>query len=228
MKFQLEKWKGKQYEQNETDRIYIVGKTMFGKSYWMKEYIKKYIINSFDRIFYICPSKHSPGTLKDLNFGSTKFKLFISEDKNEIAGMLAYYCKLKDENEKLGNEKWIFIFDDFIKREITNKAPFVQLYTRQRHINISVVFITQKVTALPPEVRNSSSKIVMFFSGGEPATKQKIYNIMANDIRFSKYNIKQTMEICRKIFASVLCSKYKALIYDERTSMIYATDAASL
>ena len=121
----------------EPARIIIAGSSNSGKSFLTKNIVLKYA-DKFDTIIICGVSNH------DLQYTTVKDKVIITED---IINPFEYTSQEDNANGIL------YILDDcFI--EASNNKNVVNAFTKGRHVNISIIFITQNLFFSGKHCRN--------------------------------------------------------------------------
>lgn len=129
----------------------ITGKTKSGKTYFTKSLIDK-AHSQFDYIFIYSSTADISGDFDEFEKKHRK-KTMIITDENEFLELL------NDENfnEQILNDKnlsKLIIIDDFIGFiDLHANKKFDSLASRGRHLNISVMYLTQHIFAMTPCIR---------------------------------------------------------------------------
>ncbi len=93
-------------------------------------------------------------------------------DKIVSARKLRVLQEISKGNIKLkGVPNMLFLFDDVITDGIRHSQKFIELYSCGRHERVSTVCISQRITAIPPIVRDNTDCIISFFLHSESERK---------------------------------------------------------
>lgn len=135
--------------------ILFVGKRCSGKSVLLKELVKAEK-HKFSKIFVICPTEDINRFYRDVVPENCTFSNYSD----------AWVEKLITECTKINNYKEkkrkhiLLILDDCISDINMHHAKGIKkLFTRGRHINISICLVSQYINSVPPVVRNNSDYI---------------------------------------------------------------------
>lgn len=166
-------------------RMVIVGSTGSGKSNLIKNFIYNFYKEYFDEIYIFCGSADDIEEYERLG-DKTKYRLF-NYKKNKLYKSKTEYMTEKliitqkttaEEIEELLEQieedeekpRVLLIFDDMITTEIFKRSSNMNvidtIMIRGRHIGrgLSVIFSTQKATALNRNIRNTNNSHIILFS----------------------------------------------------------------
>jgi hypothetical protein len=149
--------------------IAIYARRREGKTHLMKDFLHK-VKNRFDVVYCFSLTAR----FQDIYEYVPKSNIVNGFD-TEILDKLVYDRMKEIErlrssgNVKLkGLPKALFIFDDVITEAgIRTSKSFASLFSLGRHARITVCVISQKITSLPPIVRNNTDVVISFFLHSE-------------------------------------------------------------
>lgn len=158
-------------------RAIIAGKTKSGKTFLLKVLIKD---SKYHKIYWIGPTGRLQG---------------ISHKKVEI--IQNYSADLIDdirqESENAPEHQFLLIFDDN-GSTLRHKTEFTKFYNNLRHHkNISCIIAVQKLTQIPPELRENSDYLIFF----RPGNKKEISYIQDEFLRGNKQLMEELMKLFR-------------------------------
>ena len=174
----------------------IVGKTECGKTHYLLDTIEKDYPGIFSYIFLICPTYEWNKTYQEWKYKDDPKFIYVNCDHEKVEDFLKYISAV------FAGTKSLIIIDDCASGQtVKNRvSELVRLAFSARHYSLSVVLITQKLTAVSPSYRENISKIVMFKTMSTKVwdtimdeyleymgvTKEKLKEII-NEIKTNKY-----------------------------------------
>ena len=133
--------------------ILVVAKRNSGKSQLIRYLI---LLNKkqFDKIFLICPTEGVNSFYSDI---IEKRNIHTKYEERFISNLIDTMTKANSNQPKDKRQNVLLILDDCISdATIKTSKPFELLFTRGRHINISIIFISQYLkAAITPVIRNN-------------------------------------------------------------------------
>lgn len=136
----------------------LVGKRCSGKSNLLK-YLVSLEAKAFDKMFCICPTEPINRFYKDIVKPNCIYESYNEEWVEKLID------KMTKENSNKTPEKRkrvLLILDDCVSDHNFHQSPSLKkLYTRGRHINISIIITTQYLNSIPPVCRNNSDVIMV-------------------------------------------------------------------
>lgn len=148
-------------EQKNAFICYIVGRRNQGKSSLLIKMLlhRKLLKNKFDQVILINPTYNLDTKYHVLNFTEiyTDFSVSLLEQLNN---------KINEQVENNENFQTLLIFDDciadpeFKSNEFAN--PLNHFALNGRHLNISMIFLSQKYTGLSSIIRTQLDYLVLF------------------------------------------------------------------
>jgi len=115
--------------------------------------------NKFDVIFIWSRTFHLDGKWK--NICLPPGSIFDKFNENDVTVLL----ETAEEVNKVTPVNTLFIFDDMVTEGIMNSrrmGALEAIAVRGRHVNVSIIIITQQYLALSPPVRNNTTNMVIF------------------------------------------------------------------
>ena len=133
--------------------ISLVGKRCSGKSELLK-FLVSYERKKFHKIFCICPTEAVNGFYSKLIPSNCIFDEWTEEWTNNLIKQMTETNKGKQPNER---KNVLLILDDLICDVNFASSPSLKkLYSRGRHINISIIITQQYMYGIPPVCRNNT------------------------------------------------------------------------
>lgn len=133
--------------------ILVVAKRNSGKSQLIRYLV---LVNQhlFNKIFLICPTESVNGFYSDI---IEKKNILTSYNEDFINNLVETMTRANSNQPKNKRQNILLILDDCISdATIKNSKPFELLFTRGRHINISIIFVSQYLkAAITPVIRNN-------------------------------------------------------------------------
>lgn len=136
--------------------INLVAKRNSGKSVLLK-YLVSTCKSKWDKIFVICPSESVNHFYKEF---VPENCIFDEWSEGWVESLIAKMSKI---NGEAGAEKKnvLLIMDDCCSDTNFHASPTLKkLYTRGRHINISIILTTQYLNQLPPVCRSNADYLI--------------------------------------------------------------------
>lgn len=136
--------------------ITLVGKRCSGKSYMLK-HILQYEADNFAKIFCICPTELVNHFYSDIIPSNCIYETYDEEWADKLITKLTIAnCNKKPEEQK----KVLLILDDLIADINIHQSKTLRImYSRGRHIGLSVILTTQYLNSLSPLIRNNSDYV---------------------------------------------------------------------
>lgn len=169
-----------------------------GKSELIKHIIKENKFNDiFDHIVVFCSTYDTMEKYQEIIKGD----LFFTEyDENIINNMMMLSEKYKKKNKE---KYYLIIFDDMINDVSKLNNNIISLFSKGRHYNFSVIFSTQKLSALSTCIRNNCD----FFLFGLNKNNKEVMFILEEYLN-GLANDKERDNIDEKKFYRTIVDKY--------------------
>ena len=133
--------------------ILVVAKRNSGKSQLIRYLV---LVNKhlFDKMFLICPTENVNSFYSDI---IEKKHILTNYNEDFIKNLIDTMTRANSNQPKDKRQQVLLILDDCISdTTIKNSKPFELLFTRGRHINISIIFVSQYLkAAISPVIRNN-------------------------------------------------------------------------
>lgn len=133
--------------------ILVVAKRNSGKSQLIRYLV---LVNQhlFNKIFLICPTESVNSFYSDI---IEKKHILTNYNEDFIKNLIDTMTRANSNQPKDKRQQVLLILDDCISdATIKNSKPFELLFTRGRHINISIIFVSQYLkAAITPVIRNN-------------------------------------------------------------------------
>ena len=181
----------------DRNRTLIVGPCFCGKTYLIMKLLQELTLQEYDDVVNVIIITQSPEQYTDVagtDVAGTGVEYTI-EDPNEMKSLEEYRNK-------------VVVFDDVLDHKQKDLEPF---FTRGRHKDIDVYYLSQSYFDLPPRtIRNNSNIIILF-----QQTKNGVEHIY-NDIAGLDMSSNEWKEICRKAWSgNAVEDKYNYLQTDK-------------
>jgi hypothetical protein len=202
-------------------RIILLGKSQSGKTYFLENRIIKNIREDYDKIIIFTD---------DMNKNSFKKKFepcsVISKNHEEVLRKMTDKIKksyvYNDNNEKLYAKNgdllrpynFLFVFDDIFSPKLLKSEIFIELICILRHLQISVVFITQHCEIILNRLIKSQSDMIVLMKTSDQYSRNRFIDIIQTAL-INDYEDKKRKEKAMKIYNEiVLNNKYGKVIVD--------------
>lgn len=186
--------------------ISLVAKRNSGKSYLLR-YLVLTEKENFDKIFVICPTER----INKFYSGFVPEKdVFDSYEEEWVEKLIATLTKVNSGKPKSEYKRVLLIMDDCIADTNMHASPTLKkLYSRGRHLGVSLVVTTQHLTGISPLMRTNSDFLLAgqmnrasvellcseFLSGDiDKAEFIKMYNRLTSDYGFLVVNCTSVKE----------------------------------
>ena len=138
--------------------ITLVGKRCSGKSYMLK-HILQYEADKFAKIFCICPTECVNHFYSDMIPSNCIYETYDEEWADKLITKLT----IANSNKKPEDQKKVLlILDDLIADINIHQSKTLRIvYSRGRHIGLSVILTTQYLNSLSPLIRNNSDYVLV-------------------------------------------------------------------
>lgn len=137
--------------------LYLVGKRGSGKSTLLLKLLISLLKNKYENIILVNPTYKYDDKYKIIKFTKI-YEFYTTELIEDITK------EIQENKEK--NEKTLLIFDDCVSAEDfkknTGSNALNQLALNGRHFNCSMIFLSQKYTAVSSYIRNQFDYIILF------------------------------------------------------------------
>ena len=135
----------------------LTAKRNSGKSYLLK-YLVEYEKKHFDKIFIFCPTESINRFYKDI-----VDKKCLFEDYNEAwtEELISSLTKINADTVEKERKKVLLIYDDILSDVDFHTSPAMKkIFTRGRHVGLSIICTSQYLYQLPPLCRNNCDYVL--------------------------------------------------------------------
>lgn len=190
----------------------IYGSRRCGKSTICKHIIESNKLNDkYDHI--ICMSKNKD-TLNDMS-EYISGDLFFNEFNSQI---LLNTCKVSEDLEYKGNTKtFLIILDDVNGKDSKYDEHVNNVYSMGRHMNISIIWITQHITNINPSNRNNSD-IILIGRMNTSTEKKQVMDHFLMGTRDEDMDNNKTDNKVYRILIKKYTENFKFIVIDNTTS----------
>lgn len=137
----------------------VGGMTGSGKTVWVSEFVKRFG-DSYDRVYAIAGSARYNN---DYDYLPKRCIFDPACDMHRLQRIVALQRKIKEAGKKY---RLLLVFDDIVGLLDTHKAKYAKwfdrLITSGRHLDISCMFLTQRMTKISPTIRDNCRYVVVF------------------------------------------------------------------
>lgn len=151
----LEVWKPN-FERGKNFSMLCLASRGSGKSYTTKYLLEYELRDKYDSFVVFCQSPDELEEYREILPG----KLFFDEFKPEVINRIIEINN-KRKTDGLPMLETLVIFDDQISNKMKYDDDLLQLFTRGRHVGVSVIFISQSHTFAAASWRNNSDIIML-------------------------------------------------------------------
>ena len=206
----LTKWKPK-FKRGKPFAMLLFASRNSGKSYLMRHLIRTSIRSQYDLIIIV---SDSPDTKKDFTPCCPK-ALFLSDMNFSIINNL---MEKNAKREKEGKEplNMLLIFDDKIGRDIKNDQNLLNIFTRGRHLNISVIFSSQSKKLAETTWLNNADYTIILKSNSAQQKKTILENVLKGSVDVE--DPKKEVQILRELVRAHCSRQGDALVIDSQTT----------
>jgi hypothetical protein len=174
------------------DELNIINKTIClcakrcsGKSYLIRYFVEQYR-DKYSKIFVICPTEQINHFYKEIT--DEKY-IFDTWDEGWVEDLINSLTKYKSENQGKTRQV-LLILDDLISDvRFSESKGLKKLFTRGRHINISVIISQQSVRGIPLVCRTNCD----YFICGQ--LNQSSIEILADEMRAGNLTKKEFIDL---------------------------------
>lgn len=173
----LEMWKPK-FKRGDTFSCSIFASRRSGKSYLIRHLIRKYLRSKYDLFVVV---SDSPDTQSDLSPVLPDTAIFLNEMDYSLIDMMG---AKNDERVKQGKKEltMLVVFDDKIGNEVKSDDKLLQIFTRGRHIGVSIIFSSQSKKFAETTWITNSDYIIMLKANVQQQRKTILDNIIKGTV----------------------------------------------
>ncbi len=176
-KIKLHKWKPK-FKRGKPFAMLLFASRNSGKSYLMRHLIRSQLKQQYDIIVII---SDSPDTKKDFEPCCPPNTVYLSDMNFSIINNL---IELNTKREKKGKEplEMLLVFDDKIGKNVKNDDNLLQIFTRGRHIHVSVIFSSQAKKMAETTWLNNADQIVILKQNSAQQRETILKNVLKGTV----------------------------------------------
>lgn len=209
--YRLRKWKPK-FKRNKPFAMLIFASRNSGKSYLMRHLIRTHLRKINDIIVIV---SDSPDTKKDFEPCCGPNTIFLSDMNFTIINNLtAKNAKRAQEGKEPLN--MLLIFDDKIGNDIKNDQNLLNVFTRGRHLNLSVIFSSQSKKLAETTWLNNADYTIMLKSNSAQQKKTILENVLRGSINLD--DPRTEVQTLTAIVREYCSNQGDALVIDSQTT----------
>lgn len=201
------KWKPK-FKKNMHFAMLIFASRNSGKSYLLRHLIRDYLKKLYD-IFVIVSD--SPDTKRDFQPCMPDSTIYLNDMNYAIIDRMSLVNKQR-EAEKKDPLNMLIIMDDKVGNDVKNDQNLLQLFTRGRHLNISVIFSSQAKSLASPTWLNNADFTICLKSNSAQQKRTVLENILKGTIDCDEEKTENS--ILRQIVREYCSNQGDALVID--------------
>jgi len=167
-------------------RMIIIGPSGSGKTQLLLTMIMQYL--AWDKLYLIAPSvddQHCYQVLKDYNENASEI---TGENVVDVITDIDEAPSVEDLDGRINN---LVVYDDIM---LDNKKNQARIFSRGRHKNTDVIYVTQRYTQIPKVIRDNCNLLCMF-NGVDTHTLRNIWQTWCADMYYNRF---------KKIYLEVL------------------------
>lgn len=177
-KVKLTKWKPK-YKKGKPFAMLVFASRNSGKSYLMRHLIRENLKQINDIIVIV---SDSPDTKADFEPCCPKNTIFLNNMNFSIINMhVQNNAKRSQEGKQPLN--MLLIFDDKIGNDVKSDENLLQIFTRGRHINVSVMFSSQAKKMAETTWVNNADQIILLKQNSAQQRKTILDNVLKGTVQ---------------------------------------------
>jgi hypothetical protein len=201
----LKKWAPK-FKRGHCFAMLLFASRNSGKSYLIRHLIRDYLIPIYD-IFIVVSD--SPDTITDFAPCCPQGTIFLKEMNYEI------FNEITRKNQELTKKgkadlNSLLIFDDKIGKDTKNDEQLLQLFTRGRHLGISIIFSSQAKKMAETTWLNNADYTIILKQNSAQQRETVVKNILKGTVEVE--DPKQEDRLIRDIVKGYASDQGDALI----------------
>jgi hypothetical protein len=209
-------------------RLIILGKSQSGKSYFLKNRIIKNVREYYDNLVIFTDEMNKNSykvTYQPCTIITKKHDEVLKKMTDKIKQSFVY----NENNEKLYSKNGdllrphnsLFVFDDIFSPKLIKSEIFIQLLCILRHLQISVIFITQHSEIILSRLIKSQSDAIVLMKTSDQFSRNRFIDIIQTAL-INEFDDKKRKEKAMRIYNEyVLNKKYGKVIVDLNKNKIY-------
>lgn len=204
----LRKW-SPNFKKGEFFAGIFVGSRNSGKSHLVRHLLRDYLRNKYDLFVVVSDSSDTQLDLTPVLPKTTT--TYLTDMDYGIVDML----QQKNEERRQEHKEpltMLIIFDDKIGIKVKNDDRLLQLFTRGRHLALSLIFITQSKKFAETTWINNADYVVLLRANSQQQRKTIIENVLKGTVKVSD-DVSEDKYI-RQVVETYLSQTGDALIVD--------------
>lgn len=201
------RWKPK-FKRGKPFAMLIFASRNSGKSYLMRHLIRDYLKDQYD-LFVIVSD--SPDTKLDFEPVMPKGTIYLTDMNYGIINELERTNKKRVEAKK-DPLQMLILFDDKVGNDTKNDQQLLQLFTRGRHLGVSLMFASQAKKLAETTWLNNADYTIILKQNSAQQKRTVIDNILCGTVEI--HDEKQEKAILRQIVANYASEQGDALVID--------------
>ena len=163
-------------------KMIVTGASDCGKTYYLLQMLEQDYKGVFDRIFILCPTLTWNSTYMEWKHINDQDVFLLEIDHEQMENTL----KMVSEAAKGTNS--LIICDDLASGQTikNSTSELVRLAFSGRHYGISVIVLTQHITAVSFKLRTQIQKYVLFYPGSH-AEQELIFKHIISDVNRKEF-----------------------------------------
>lgn len=157
-----------------------------GKSFLTRTILQNGLIDNFDHIHILCPSLKFNKDYEDFK-SHDKFKFHPDPSREVVEELFYEHSKLKESlkyDDVYDCPDSLIIFDDCIDSNVLSfKGVVDKIAERGRHINISAIIMSQRLSAVSRSIRINSTLFIMFSPFSISETEKYVEQFIPRSLR---------------------------------------------
>lgn len=203
----LNRWRPK-FKRGKCFAMLMFASRNSGKSYLIKHLVRDYLRDSYD-VFIVVSD--SPDTKQDFEPVFPAGTIFLTDMNYSIINDLAEKNKelAKKQQEPLNA---LIVFDDKIGKDTKNDDNLLQIFTRGRHLGVSVIFSSQAKKAAETTWLNNADYTIILKQNSAQQRETIVKNVLKGTVNVA--DIKREDSIIREIVKQYASMQGDALVID--------------
>jgi hypothetical protein len=167
----------------------FIAKRNSGKSCLLK-YLVEHEKHCFDKIFVICPTESINRFYKDIVDENC---LFDSYQESWTEQLISSLTKINADTKPEERKKVLLIYDDILSDIDFHQSPAIKkIFTRGRHVGLSIICTCQYLYQLPPICRSNCDYVLV----GQMNNQSK--NLLCDEFLAGSLDRKQFIDLYNK------------------------------
>jgi hypothetical protein len=201
--YELSKWKPV-FKKGDYFSMVITASRNSGKTYLIKHLLDKYLVKLYDIIIFV---SDSPDTAEE--FKHISKAIFLTKMNFNIINKIAQANKERDEPLRT-----LLVYDDKIGKETKYDDQLMQLFTRGRHLNLSIIFASQSKKLMDTTWLNNSDYIILLKQNSAQQKKTILENVLIGSIDME--DEKEERNVMKRIMMKYIGKKGDAIVINNK------------